>query len=52
MSGLEEAVERLKSEGFSSEEIKGALAEMKKEAMAQPRFTGSLDEYLDYLEEE
>lgn len=50
MSGLEEAIEKLKAEGFSSEQIKTAITSMKEEAMKQPKMTGSLDEYLDTLE--
>ncbi|WP_142383490.1 DUF1129 domain-containing protein [Bacillus sp. T33-2] len=52
MSHLEKAVEQLKKEGFSSEEIKNALEEIKNETLKEPTISVSLDEYFDSLDEE
>lgn len=51
MSELDKTIERLRNEGHSSEEIQGALAKIREDALKQPRFTGSLDDYLDSLDE-
>ncbi len=49
MSALEEAIEMLKQEGFSSEQIQRMLTNLKNEAMNNSTITGSLDDYLDDL---
>ena len=49
MSELEKAIEQLKSEGYSSQDIQNAISKMKKEALKQPKITGSLNDYLDSL---
>ena len=50
MCELEKAVEQLKSEGFTSEQIKAGLDRMKK--LAHPSTRRSLDELLDEITDE
>lgn len=49
---MEEAIKRLKQEGYTSKEIKEALEKLKKEAMEQPIIKGSLDDYLNSIPDE
>lgn len=46
---MEKAIEQLKSEGYTSDEIKSALLKMKEETMKEPVISGSLDNYLDSI---
>ena len=48
---MEETINRLKQEGWSSEDIKEALNKMIQETMQQPTIEGSVDDYLDTLED-
>lgn len=50
MNGIDKAIEKLKVEGYSSEQIKLAIVIMKQEALEQPKISVSLDEYLDKLD--
>lgn len=50
MCELEKAVEQLKAEGFTVEQIRGALDKMKESA--HPVSRKSLDEYLDGITDE
>lgn len=52
MGGLEEAIEQLKSEGYSSEDIQKLILHIKKTTGMEPIIIGSLDGYLDSLEDE
>lgn len=49
-SGLEDAVKRLKEEGYTSEDIQKALHLMMNDRRTEKTFS-SLDEYLDTLED-
>jgi hypothetical protein len=46
MSEVDKAIERLKSEGYSSEDIMKAISKMKEDALKQPLIKVSLDEFL------
>lgn len=48
---MDKAIERLKEEGYTSEQIIEALRRLTEEAKEQPIITGSLDEYLDSIDE-
>lgn len=52
MSHLEKAIEQLKSDGHTSEEIQCALALLEKQTKQQPIGRGSLDSYLDGLDDQ
>lgn len=48
---MDKVIERLKAEGYTSEEIIEALRRLTEEAKDQQTITGSLDEYLDSIDE-
>ena len=49
---MDNAIVRLKQEGYTSEEIREAIRKLAEEVMQQPVITGSLDDYLDSLEDD